>query len=85
MKFNPFKSLAPATDDIQQGVTNFDESVLQQGRFWMRTVTWTLIGTTVFANLTFQMFAYRIMTGSCWCRSRILDSGRLDGQRDGYT
>ena len=22
---------------------------------------------------------YRIMTGSCWCRSRILDSGRLDG------
>ena len=48
MKFNPFKSLAPATDDIQQGVTNFDESVLQQGRFWMRTVTWTLIGTTVF-------------------------------------
>ena len=48
MKFNPFKSLAPAPDDAQQGVTNFDESVLQQGRFWMRTVTWTLIGTTVF-------------------------------------
>jgi HlyD family secretion protein len=48
MKFNPFKSLAPAPDDVQQGVTNFDESVLQQGRFWMRTVTWTLIGTTVF-------------------------------------
>ena len=22
--------------------------MLQQGRFWMRTVTWTLIGTTVF-------------------------------------
>ena len=48
MKFNSFKSLAPAPDDVQQGVTNFDESVLQQGRFWMRTVTWTLIGTTVF-------------------------------------
>ena len=26
----------------------YDESVLQQGRFWMRTVTWSLIGTTVF-------------------------------------
>ena len=26
----------------------YDESILQQGRFWMRTVTWTLIGTTVF-------------------------------------
>ncbi len=48
MKFNSFKSLAPAPDDVQQGVTNFDESVLQQGQFWMRTVTWTLIGTTVF-------------------------------------
>ena len=48
MKFNPFKFLTPAPDDVQQGVTNFDESVLQQGRFWMRTVTWTLIGTTVF-------------------------------------
>ena len=26
----------------------YDASVLQQGRFWMRTVTWTLIGTTMF-------------------------------------
>lgn len=48
MKFNPFQSLDPSTYGVQQGVTNFDESVLQQGRFWMRTVTWTLIGTTVF-------------------------------------
>ena len=29
-------------------LTTYDESILQQGRFWMRTVTWTLIGTTVF-------------------------------------
>ena len=29
-------------------LNTFDESVLQQGRFWMRTVTWSLIGTTVF-------------------------------------
>ena len=28
-------------------VETYDESILQQGRFWMRTVTWT-IGTTVF-------------------------------------
>ena len=26
---------------------SFDESTLQQGRFWMRTVTWTLIGTSL--------------------------------------
>ena len=30
------------------GVEAYDESVLQQGRFWMRTVTWTLIGTSMF-------------------------------------
>ena len=28
--------------------TTYDESILQQGRFWMRTVTWALIGSTVF-------------------------------------
>ena len=26
----------------------FDESILQQGRFWIRTVTWALIGSSVF-------------------------------------
>ena len=36
-----------ATQDATQ-VETYDESILQQGRFWMRTVTWTLIGTTVF-------------------------------------
>ena len=29
-------------------LNNFDESILQQGRFWMRTVTWTLIGSSMF-------------------------------------
>ena len=49
MKLNPFKSLDPAfTQDDQNMSSKFDESVLQQGRFWMKTVTWTLIGTTVF-------------------------------------
>ena len=36
-----------ATQDPTE-LTIYDESILQQGRFWMRTVTWTLIGTTVF-------------------------------------
>ena len=38
-------SVAPhdATD-----LNNFDESILQQGRFWMRTVTWTLVGSSLF-------------------------------------
>ena len=30
-------------------VTAHDEAVLQQSRFWMRSITWGLIGTTVFA------------------------------------
>ena len=35
----------PNTTDIY----NCDESILQQGRFWIRTVTWTLVGSSVFA------------------------------------
>ena len=30
-------------------LSNFDESILQQGRFWIRTVTWTLVGSSMFA------------------------------------
>jgi len=48
LKFNPFKTLAPPQEQGASGLATYDESVLQQGRFWMRTVTWTLIGTTVF-------------------------------------
>ena len=29
-------------------LTIYDESILQQSRFWMRTVTWALIGSSVF-------------------------------------
>ncbi len=29
-------------------LNNFDESILQQSRFWMRTLTWALIGSSVF-------------------------------------
>ncbi|MAR07361.1 MAG: hemolysin D [Cyanobium sp. NAT70] len=58
MKLNPFKrSASPSladSSDVQDvsgetvSIAKYDESVLQQGRFWMKTVTWTLIGTTVF-------------------------------------
>ena len=33
---------------LPTALNTYDASVLQQGRFWMRTVTWSLIGTTVF-------------------------------------
>ena len=36
-----------ATQDATH-LNNYDPSILQQGRFWMRTVTWTLIGSSVF-------------------------------------
>ena len=48
MKLNPFKVLDPGYSQDDKDGSKYDESVLQQGRFWMRTVTWTLIGTTVF-------------------------------------
>jgi HlyD family secretion protein len=48
MKFNPFKVLDPDYSQDHKDGSKYDESVLQQGRFWMRTVTWTLIGTTAF-------------------------------------
>ena len=58
MKLNPFKRFLgsdlvknPEVQDVSGStvsITKYDESVLQQSRFWMRTVTWTLIGTTVF-------------------------------------
>ena len=48
MKLNPFKLLDPGYKQDEKDASNYDESVLQQGRFWMRTVTWSLIGTTLF-------------------------------------
>ena len=55
-KMNPFtyKFIADlirkAQNQIEQstGSINKNESVLQQDRFWLKTVTWTLVGTTVF-------------------------------------
>ena len=48
MKLNPFQRLTSSAIQDSSDLVNYDESVLQQGRFWMKTVTWTLIGTTVF-------------------------------------
>ena len=47
LKLNPFRSL-PKQDPVGGDLAAYDESILQQSRFWMRTVTWTMIGTTVF-------------------------------------
>ena len=48
MRLNPFKKDAPSPNEETSALATYDESVLQQGRFWMKTVTWTLVGTTVF-------------------------------------
>jgi hemolysin D len=48
MKLNPFQRQTSPTNQDSSDLVNYDESVLQQDRFWMKTVTWTLIGTTVF-------------------------------------
>ena len=42
------RRLDPGAKQNSADLDTYDESVLQQGRFWMRTVTWSLIGTTVF-------------------------------------
>ena len=38
----------PGAPQDATDLTTYDESILQQGRFWMHTVTWALIGSTVF-------------------------------------
>ena len=48
MRLNPFKKDIPSPNEESSSLVTYDESVLQQGRFWMKTVTWTLVGTTVF-------------------------------------
>ena len=42
------QSFDPGAPKNEADLKTYDESVLQQGRVWIRTVTWTLIGTTVF-------------------------------------
>ena len=44
-----WRRLDPGFSKRETSVDTFDESVLQQSRFWMRTVTWTLIGSSIFA------------------------------------
>ena len=38
----------PGITQDKADLTTYDESILQQGRFWMRTVTWALIGSSLF-------------------------------------
>ena len=42
MKLNPFRRNTAASNQDSSVFVTYDESVLQQGRFWMKTVTWTL-------------------------------------------
>ena len=41
--------IGPFNPQDTKDLSNFDESILQQGRFWIRTVTWTLVGSSMFA------------------------------------
>ena len=45
---NLLRRLDPGAKQDATTLDTYDESILQQGRFWMRTVTWTLIGSSVF-------------------------------------
>ena len=40
--------LDPGSPKEQTDLNTYDESILQQSRLWMSTVTWSLIGSTVF-------------------------------------
>ena len=40
--------LDPDSPEEQTDLNTYDESILQQSRLWMSTVTWALIGSTVF-------------------------------------
>ena len=48
MSRNLLRRLDPGAKQEATTLDTYDESILQQGRFWMRTVTWTLIGSSVF-------------------------------------
>tara|TARA_B100000674_G_scaffold494686_1_gene519859 strand:+ start:625 stop:1878 length:1254 start_codon:yes stop_codon:yes gene_type:complete len=43
------RRIGPIALNDTNDLSNFDESILQQGRFWIRTVTWTLVGSSMFA------------------------------------
>ena len=45
---NVLRRIDPGAPQDASDLTIYDESILQQGRFWMRTVTWALIGSTLF-------------------------------------
>ncbi|WP_368506424.1 HlyD family secretion protein [Synechococcus sp. YX-04-1] len=45
---NVLRRIDPGAPQDASDLTTYDESILQQGRFWMTTVTWALIGSTVF-------------------------------------
>ena len=44
---NMLRHIDPVASQDTANPNSFDESILQQGRFWMRTVTWALVGSGV--------------------------------------
>ena len=42
------RHIDPVEPQDTAGSINFNESILQQSRFWMRTVTWALVGSSLF-------------------------------------
>tara|TARA_Y100001933_G_scaffold192714_1_gene192268 strand:- start:706 stop:1959 length:1254 start_codon:yes stop_codon:yes gene_type:complete len=42
------RRIDPAAPQDGIDLNTYDESILQQGRFWIRTVTWVLVGSSVF-------------------------------------
>ena len=45
---NFLRRFDPELAQYEADLNTYDESILQQGRFWMRTVTWALIGSSIF-------------------------------------
>ena len=43
------RRIDPVSPKDVTDLNDYDESILQQSRFWMRTVTWALIGSSVFS------------------------------------
>ena len=43
------RRIDPVFQQDATDLNNYNESILQQSRFWMRTVTWALIGSSIFS------------------------------------
>ena len=75
------RRLDPGARRTPDDLTTYDESVLQQGRFWMRTVTWSLIGTTVFGVAWLALARTEEIVVASWpARTGRLGAGHPDAR-----